>query len=128
MVSCPFFNNHSTLVFLSDSTLSSIRLLLAREDDQPNSLSSSQTNITPASFILSGLELEQQHLNLIEAILIAGLPLPFQGLQIGRLNSILCPPASPKEGHFGSSTCQAFPLSVKLTLTFQKSKRVPIPC
>lgn len=68
MVSRSFFNNYKTLIFPSDSTLASIRLHLAREDDQPYSLSNSQTDITPASFILSGLELEKQCHKLLEAI------------------------------------------------------------
>ncbi len=53
----------------SDSTIASMKLLLAREDDQLFPSPDSQTNVSPASFILTGLELEDQRSKLLAAIL-----------------------------------------------------------
>ena len=57
-----------SLTFTSDSTIASIKLLLARDDDQLFPSPDSQTDVSPASFILTGLDLEAQRSKLLAAI------------------------------------------------------------
>lgn len=68
MVTRSSLDNVLALTFPSDSSLAAIRLHLAREDVQHVSLANTQTNISPASFLLSGFELEEQRNQLLAAI------------------------------------------------------------
>lgn len=65
----PLTQIYSTaFTFHSDSTIASMKLLLTREDDQLFPSPDSQTNVSPASLILTGLELKDQHSKLLATI------------------------------------------------------------
>ncbi len=68
MVCLPILICFTSLTFPTDSSLASIRLHLAREDSELTHSANSQTDISPASFILTGLELEEQRHKLLSAI------------------------------------------------------------
>jgi hypothetical protein len=68
MVRLISLNNSISLTNPPDSSLASVRLLLAREDAQHAPSPNSQTDISPVSFILTGLELEDQRNKLYTAI------------------------------------------------------------
>lgn len=68
MVHLSYLNNFTALTNHPDTTLATIRLHLAKEDGQLGHSMDSQTDISPASFILSGLELEEQRHKLMAAI------------------------------------------------------------
>ncbi len=58
----------ASLIFLVDTTIASVKLQLAREDALHTSTSEAQTDISPTSFVVTGLELESQRHKLLAAI------------------------------------------------------------
>lgn len=63
-----YWKYSSTLTYFLDSTLATLRLHIAREDDQVFSSTNSQSDVSLASFILTGFELEAQCSKLLAAI------------------------------------------------------------